>query len=404
MAITISQTPQLYSPANNPVIFAASSNASGFLYFQFEVFKQGDSIPFQTLKLYPSPDNQTGVAVDISNVLKDVVEHEFKNYTTAITDTFTKNILQYYVKFTEKILGSGSVVDGANLSSSTYFAFNGALDKISNKYFTYSNYVANQVANNQIRFLTTQPLTKNITDTTNEGLYFFVATSSTNITARYIFYSSNGTVLKTDNRTITNANRIVRLNTSIARLKVDITPSTVIPNTKYFTVQLFNTSNTAISELRTYNYEPLPCHLDPINIVWVNKYGMLDTYQFVNPVSTLNVERTLIQKNPLAIDGTGKLQEYNGNLFNIVDQILTVNPKQEIKASTRPLTDSEAQWLSGLLTSPQVYLQVTTDLFIPVTVSDSTLTLTPKRFLTELNVYQFTFKLSDGFTPDYMIT
>ncbi|SFW91568.1 hypothetical protein, partial [Chitinophaga sancti] len=54
------------------------------------------------------------------------------------------------------------------------------------------------------------------------------------------------------------------------------------------------------------------------------------------------------------------------------------------------------------LTSEQIVMQVLPDLYVPVLLSDTSYEISNQKYQTELNVKQFTFSLSDGFTPDFL--
>ncbi|SFW91586.1 hypothetical protein, partial [Chitinophaga sancti] len=54
------------------------------------------------------------------------------------------------------------------------------------------------------------------------------------------------------------------------------------------------------------------------------------------------------------------------------------------------------------LTSEQIVMQVLPDLYVPVLLSDTSYEISNQKYQTEPNVKQFTFSLSDGFTPDFI--
>ncbi|MCK7556547.1 hypothetical protein MKQ70_16590 [Chitinophaga sedimenti] len=88
------------------------------------------------------------------------------------------------------------------------------------------------------------------------------------------------------------------------------------------------------------------------------------------------------------------------NVFNVVEQIINTTSERTIKLNTRRLTDAEQEWLSGLLTSKQIYLQADTDLWIPVTLTDSSYSTRSTGTMSEPNIKQFTFRFAEGFDMD----
>lgn len=172
-------------------------------------------------------------------------------------------------------------------------------------------------------------------------------------------------------------------------------------NVSYFDVKLVDDLNNDLSIQRRYYYDNIPCHLTPLNVIFVNQFGVLDTVQFYNPINSLSVSRQTMKRNPY-VNTAGTPSDYNDHIFNVIDEILTTNPKQQTKVSTGILDDRTLTWLSNILISEQIVLQVHQDLYIPILLSDNNYEIIEQKYQTEPNVKQFTFTLSEGFTPDFI--
>jgi len=131
---------------------------------------------------------------------------------------------------------------------------------------------------------------------------------------------------------------------------------------------------------------------------------MIDCYQFINPEINYNVTRTTASLNPYKVNALGKLTDYTDSTFNVIDEITNITSSETITLNTKDLSDDESTWLSGILSSPQVFIQLKDGYpYIPVQVTDTTINLKKRRYLNSLNVKQLTIKLSDGFSPDFKI-
>lgn len=405
MAIAIPKQPYKFTPASNPVLWQIISDSLYLVYFTCEVKEAISGVTIQRLDLYPSPNNLKGVYIDLSRILSNYVKYQFKGFTENLLDSFDTNLLKYSLTFTEKNLYmtvDGPIIgDGEITTTAGDYVFYGELDKISFKSYRQNRFVVQD--GKMINFLTSKPDKVLVNNYSNEGLFFFQDNFNKAISAKYSFYSNSNVAIGTYIATLNTANqtnkKLFRINTSLKTLKDKITAIN-FSNVSYFTVQLIDSGNTPLSELKTYLVEDIPCSLTPFNIIWVNQFGVLETYQFVNSESTLSVTKNIIQKNPNKANDIGVISNYADNVFNVVDEVLNSTTEQIIRLNTRVLSDYSLKWISGIINTKQCWIEVYNDLFVPVLVNDTSITLTNQRYLTQPNVKQISFKLSDGFVPD----
>lgn len=216
MAISIISSPYRFSPSKNPVIWSVASNNLNINYFLINVFDGSGAQLISTLKIYPTPDNISGVFLDLSQILSSFSKWEFKDYNDVIIETFDRNIFGYKITITEKILSSGTIVDGSTYNSTSYYVFSSHLDKITFRSYNQILYVVNST--NKIRLMTTKPDFQTVNDYSNEGLYFIQDNYSKPIGAKYSFYDKSGTSIGNFQRTIEagiqSSYKLFRLNIS----------------------------------------------------------------------------------------------------------------------------------------------------------------------------------------------
>lgn len=402
MAITLVNSPNRFTPSKNPVIWSVSSNNSAINYFMVDLFEATTDTLISTLKIYPTPDNASGAYIDLSMILRSFCKWEFINYNQNLIDTFDKNIFSYKIMLTEKLLSSGSIISGDSYISDDCYVFNSQLDKITFKTYKQNQYVVTE--GKQIRFLTTKPDNQIVNDYSNEGLFFLQDNYESEISVKYSFFDSSGLliddyIISLDSTEQTDK-KLFRINVSPKTLKDNIS-SISFDNVKYIEVKLIDENDNELSVKRRYNYQSLPCHLTPANIIFINQYGALDTIQLYNPISNLSVTRQTVKNNPYKVSND-EVVDYNGDIFNVIDEIININPKQEIRLSTGILNDNQLKWLSNLLTSEQIILQVFDELYVPVLLNETSYDMINRKYQQEPNVKQFSFNLSDGFTPDFL--
>lgn len=402
MAITITQQPYKFTPASNTVIWQINSDSNLLVYFTCTIKETVSGITIQQLDLYPSPNNPTSIYIDLSRILNNYVKYQFKGYSDNLIDSFDTNILGYTLTFVERNLyftTDGSVIgDGDSLTTTGNYVFCGELNKTLFKNYIQNSYVVN--TGSFIKFLTTKPDKVTVNDETNDGLFFLQDNYNKTISVKYSFFSNTNSSIGTYTATLSSTDqtnkKLFRINTSLKTLKEEITGIN-FTNVSYFTVQLIDNVNVQLSETTTFIIESFPCNLKSINVVWINEFGVLETYQFVNPENSLSITRNTTQKNPNKEAG-GIISNFTESSFNVIDEVLTVNSEQSIKVNTRVLGDDMLKWISGILKTKQAWVQVEDNLFVPALVNDTSITLTEQRYLTEPNIKQFTLKLSDVFS------
>lgn len=398
--ITVVSSPYQYTSSGNPVVWNFYSSQANLVYLEVKVYATAGGL-ISTLKCYTTPGYPNGSLVNLSKILESYVGWEFKDYESNLVDSFTGNLFGYSLVVAEKFISGDEIVSGATQTITNQFVFKGSLDKISFKSFRLNNHVP--IFGRKLSFLTTKPDNTILNEYSEDGLYFLLGNYNGELSVKYTFFNWENEILgESFSETLTPGDsKILRINISPSFL-ANYT-GLVLDELKYFKVCLIDSGNELMSEERIYQFESLPCNLKPVNVYWLNMYGVIDTYQFVNPENSLDVNRTTIKVNPFKTNSFGRSVDYDGDVFNLVDKILAVSPTQTIKLYTRDLSDLEAIWISGILTCKQALVKAAIGLFIPVLTGDTSISLTERRYLNAQNIKQFSFRLSEGFTPDFKI-
>jgi hypothetical protein len=248
-------------------------------------------------------------------------------------------------------------------------------------------------------FLTNKPDNSIVNDYSSEQLYFLHDNQSA-LAVQIKTYSPSSTLINTYSQPINNlsTNKLFRLQVSPKALKdvflIDFS------NVSYYTVQLIDGSGIEKTHKRTYRYRQLPCSLEPINLLFVNELGGVDTYQFVNPQETINYNRTTIKRNPFqVIDGI--YTDVSEDILNGGDEIINVQKSGSYIATSRVITDAEGYWLRELYGSTQVFVELNDESLVPVVVTNNSYNIQRQKWNKDaFNTSQITFTLSDATIPN----
>ena len=168
-----------------------------------------------------------------------------------------------------------------------------------------------------------------------------------------------------------------------------VTASTITSDTISYTAQLIidpkSGSDYAISEVRHYviDKQPTKFAYGFVRFHWLNRLGGIDSYTCTRDVvESINVSKNLYEQRPSQriyveqdttpdIYGSKTTTDFNAN-SNTVDtnfsetyqesvRVLNVDATKNDSVYTEPMDKIEADWLSELITSPSVWIELEND-------------------------------------------
>lgn len=406
--------PQFYTPAYNPVLFLISSTYSQVLYFNIQVKDVDTNTRVINDRAYVSPITPFSAHYNISDIARDLVTWQINN------DGRLFNPVQSSVRELQLLVSDYGVVGntmsqlGATHTSSTFFVWNGDLPRHKFTDFDYLDYVLTNstTSSDPIKFLTTKPNYSYVNNYSRDFLYYL---KRENVEAHYVQYrelTATMSLLRTwTYEIISYTQSMMRLDVSPKALRYwwdndnpDVPPTFLTPAT-YYSVHLENSAGATVSEVKYFKYEPEPdCGLDIVNILWQNSLGGIDSYQFIQPVQTRNVERFNIVRNPYQYDASGYYADNYNNIYHDRERVIHNNPSSEWKMWTRVMTDAENNWIAGILTAKNWWIELKNGRVYPCQLVESTYTINKQSYqLSERLQSQFTFRVLDEFIEDGQI-
>lgn len=420
MALTITKRPEKFTPAGSPIFWQIETDDADMVYFEVEVIEPTSNAVLYTGKITPTPRLQDGAYIDLSTILSTTVDWQVKPDPLVAVAPITKSVMSYRIKFKEKKLVGATIVDGMSYdnTSDVNFVFNATLDKIAFNDFSDDGYVLRD-DDKQIKFLTTKPnlsYTKladgsfligdqrykpdvyYVNMASSEYLYF-LCEKGTSFSVLFTVYNESKNYKDSFSQYVNATENMYRVNASPET--VDRNISIPLAEGDYYTVCITHGSSFALkTEQRTYHFVDGDCGMEYVNLHWVNHLGGLDSYQFVNPTDNLNVNRVQYEKETYRLDNNGIYSYVNGDVYNVKTEIIDSKPQVKVNINTKKLSDAEVDWLSGLVMSKQVFVELTDGKFVPVTLNDASFNYQRTRYMqNQLNTMKFSFSFPNWFLP-----
>ena len=280
------------------------------------------------------------------------------------------------------------------IQSTTEYSWNAGFQYKDFLSYDIDDFYISSLPSSQGRFLTNGPKTRKIRlgqieylsliNWDNSGAY--------NMKAVFKSYTSNGTLIDTYTTilgTSTKVYKVLQLGCGTENLDtyLDFT------NAAYYTLHIEDSIATQISEQITFLIDDECYRFTQKHLVWLNRLGGWDFYTFnLRSDKTIDINRNEYKRNLRSYDSADGLYDYSmgdrGRRTYIVDASLTET------CFSNWVRDEELEWLEELYTSPEVYLIEDTNNFVPVNITDSSITLGDKNNY-GLKSYSITFKHSN---------
>lgn len=408
MAVTLSETPQVYNPVYNPVVWTVLSTNSGQANMQYilDLYLSGSGS--KTIRLFKPPDNGNGgrAYFDLSSILKGYTTHNILRGDLGFALN-ADSYVRFTAKFGEQYGPSSGITEYADLTvDSERYAYNAVFDSPQWRDYEDDDYV---LADVQKKFLTNIPDKIKIRSTDRRWAYML--TSGTNVVDHMVVrtYDSADALIQTvrfnnqykgvgadgTNRHLrfpigTNMNNVT--DTRLQGTLPVLTASVV----KY-TIQTNNATSGITSELRTFNIDDVCTPHDTYTMHFLNKHGGFDTFTFIRRSDVAStVERSQFKKiqGGIAGDSTKGAGTYGYdnfdrgrvNFFTRIDDKITVHSDF--------VDEPTMLWLEELVYSPEVFLDDATDGFIAINILTTS-------FDRKQSVNEKLFNISIDFTYGY---
>lgn len=382
MAISIIHQPSKYSLSGNPLFLTVQSTNSNILYFKTDVKSTKDNSVISSLKIYTTPDEPTTGNIDLGNVLKNYTQTPL-NIQTDFISSFDSGTLDYYIQLTEmNVSNDGSLVSGATTSINGLTLYNASLSDSEFQYFGYRNYYVNPITT--AKFLSSKPSINKINSWSKEFLYFLADSASSVSKAIIKVYTASTSTVYEQSFSVGNS-KLHRLNVSPKNLKTSL--GIDFDTVKKFEVYLIDSSGKILTEIKTFTCINLPCGNEPVNVVWLDSKGGVSSYTFINPKETKTIQRSTYQSNRYQNNSIS-----NNGIINISQKTFGVSQTSDYTLNTPILNDWEYVYLTDMLSSEQVFVELTTGELYPIILKTTSAEVKRKKYSTTAPRFQFSYE------------
>lgn len=379
MAISANKLPAKYSPAGNPQFLSVTSNNNNIVYFNTSIKSNGATVA--NLKIYVTPDAPNTGSIDLSNVLFNYISTPIANQSSFIS-SFNTGYLDYSIEMIEMVNAGGNLISGSTTSINDLNVYNAQLSTFDFEYYGYRNYYVNPITT--AKFLSSKPSFNKVNPWSKEFLYFLADNASTIDKAVVKVYTSSGSTVYQETF-VAGSNKLHRLNVSPKNLKnsLDIPFDGVIK----YEVYLTKISGEILTEVKSYQCINLPCANELVNLVWLNKQGGMDSYTFINPKETKSVKRSTYKTN--------RYKDFSiasNSVINQTEKTFNVSSTSDYTLNTPILNDWEFVYLTDMLASEQVYVELTDSTLYPIVLKTSTAEVKRRKYSTSAPRLQISYE------------
>lgn len=396
MALVINSTPANYSSAHDDLIFVVYDSVKANDPATYNDFKYVCDVYIGTelvtrLKKSPQPDNKRGV-FNIGQVVRSYVSAIFdpnpaslRAQQLGINEFFINATVQFGDEY-NLVLTTNITVDSAR----TYFNhYNGRLIGQSTILGDYLNKV-----------LSSRPFATPVYEGNNFTFIPFFPTDTDAITISIKKYDNSGvnTGTATASFSPSAANTLQLFNVSPVAVNAS-SVGFIDDSVMYYTVE-FQTPN--ISDDSIYRFD-LQCEpkYETTTLHFLNKFGGFESYDF-RKVSrkSVDIERKDFGKLPYTITDSGQVVYFNSNkVYNETKSVFSSQFSEKVTLNTDILSDEEYTWLSELIVSPLVYIEME-EHFVPVTIKSTNYEF-KKRINDKLTNLTIDIDFSETFNTQY---
>ena len=369
MAFTILQQPLQYTPVYNDINYVVSSTNNTQPNFNYIFDVNINGVFISRHRIPARPDNGFGL-FNAKRIAETYITQSI-NFDQIIVTNSSESILSLVIECREEYTGHAAN-DSLLATSTAVFCWNAAFSypAFVNSLVTDFRQMKNQIdvsrllSDNQVNkikltekaFISAMIGEANAVD--RIGVFAYDS-SSTLLQTTYII-NPFAAVSNTASRFITlpagptNLNLILNANLEAGtQNQGNIIPS----NTAFYNIRTFGVGSA--SKIYRYNITEVCSKHTPVRIHFLNRLGGWDSFTFdLLNTFTSNIERKEYRQNLGGFVGSTYTYDIKDRSSTIFDtQIKTIQI-----LNSNWITDTEAGWLEQLLTSPDVYMEVGTQL------------------------------------------
>lgn len=376
MAISILQSPQVFSPVYNELYYVVSSTNTAQANFKyvFDIYVNGVKVTRELRN--PQPTYSTGV-IDVKRIVSPSVLRDFATTDTDGVAKNTNSFVSLQVKVGEQYGPSTGIVTYENLATSnTTYAFAGAIKKLDFDLWDYTDYYIG--VEHQGKFLTNRSRTRHsIIENQNDWLSLYTNASGNFTTVYMETFDYAGNSLQTIqwlNPFTSLANTDDRLlkipsgyNINSVTTLFDGAQPALSAGVSYYTIKILDAGDFTASETITTYLDKECTYGTSYDIHFQNTLGFEETFRFTKWTDkTQDAEKREYLKNTGTDSATAftlsQTDETYVQYFTKIDNVWVLRSDW--------VHDEMVAWFGELIFSPQVRINID-GVLIPVKIENT---------------------------------
>lgn len=375
MALTINSQPSDYASMHSELYFVLSSTNTSQTNFKYVADIYVNSNLVARLKYYPDPTSLKGI-INVGNVIRNYWASYFKptiSTPTAFSYIGSDIYVNYEVKFGEEYGG----VTYTNLEEVELTAYN-----------FYDDYMKSSISGGYLygggfgaiapgTFITNRDKTQLLFDKNKSGIQrmfvgYLASIANTEFDLNLQVSVWNGSTTTTYNGSqLLNKRDFVLVDVSPAAINRYLGTTAINTNTVFYDVEM--KEDTGSMDYVRVHLDCFP-RSESYNLHFLNALGGYDTMLFplVNRQSRTG-EKKAYSSAEYAYNSTGATMDRKNSHGVLYGGATTfwVEQTMSMKLISNWVNQTDYTWLKELIYSPEVYLEVNSDTFIPVRITDS---------------------------------
>lgn len=369
MAFNILQQPLQYTPVYNDINFVVNSSNNGQPNFNY-IFDVKINGAFISRHRIPArPDNGYGL-FNAKRIAETYISQTI-NFDQITVTSSTESILALVIECREEF-GTTPTPGSILATTSTVYCWNAVLG-----YHAWVNYYVQQFRQMTNEIDNSMLLSDNLINKIKltEKAFISVLVGEANAVSKIGVFAKDASGTNIQTTYITNpfaavsntASRFITLPAGPSNLNLILNANldagtqnqgNIIPaNTSYYEIRTYGTLSA--SKVYRYNITEVCSKYTPVRLHFLNRLGGWDSFTF-DLLSTYqsNIERKEYRQNLGGFVGSSYIYDVKDRSATIFDtQIKTIQV-----LNSNWITDVEAAWLEQLLTSPDIYFEIGTQL------------------------------------------
>lgn len=382
MAVTITQTPDKYTPSDNPIVYAfkqpltISGNPKYNVSFVVKVFIGIAEIG--TFEIFPELIGATDYfgKIDLSDKIRGyITNHSVSSVGGSLLVPFlydTQNYVETHIEIREKYSVFADVdpeIQVAITTSSNTIAFKGSLSRSEFAVWDYSEYKKGSLSKGFLterKYISQYGITL-YTATEKKGdttiLSYFDNSdldtpTSYNVLFTYILTSGNITQTNLFDSGNQGSVSAIRFNLQ-EQLDLALITQSTYDNCTGVIIAVQNLAGTGLIRPYSITFSDA-CFDKGASLLWLNKFGSYDNYRFTyNSRISAKIESKSFSKRQGEWTASNNNYNVNNNTFGRINYLKTITKQLELSSDW--LTEDQQAYVVNVYESPLVYLNEGTE-------------------------------------------